>query len=176
MNDMKEKAMGAVKAFFERKGYEVVDEAWEGPEGIGGIDFVATDGDGALVFVDATARIGADSFPEAHRPRELREALAARWLAANGEGYADVAVRFDEVAMMVVSVSCPFFVLASDPERDFSARHPRCTRGRWYPPAGTCSAGAGRFGCEEVDERHELTTSRMRKKKNRAESLSQVRP
>lgn len=38
MNDMKEKAMGAVKAFLERKGYEIVDEAWQGPEGIGGID------------------------------------------------------------------------------------------------------------------------------------------
>ena len=35
MNDMKEKAMGAVKAFLERKGYEIVDEAWQGPEGIG---------------------------------------------------------------------------------------------------------------------------------------------
>ena len=39
--DMKEKAMGAVKAFLERKGYEIVDEAWQGPEGIGGIDLVA---------------------------------------------------------------------------------------------------------------------------------------
>ena len=36
MNDMKEKAMGAVRAFLERKGYEIVDEAWQGPEGIGG--------------------------------------------------------------------------------------------------------------------------------------------
>ena len=26
MNDMKEKAMGAVRAFLERKGYEIVDE------------------------------------------------------------------------------------------------------------------------------------------------------
>ena len=83
MNDMKEKAMGAVKAFLERKGYEIVDEAWQGPEGIGGIDLVAVDEDGTLVFVDATVRIGTDGFPEAHRARGLR-------------------VRFDEVAMMVV--------------------------------------------------------------------------
>ena len=55
MNDMKEKAMGAVKAFLERKGYGIVDEA-----------------------------------------------LAARWLAGNGDDYADTPVRFDEVAMMVV--------------------------------------------------------------------------
>lgn len=49
MSDMKEKAMGAVKAFLERKGYEIVDEAWQGPEGIGGIDLVAVDEDGTLV-------------------------------------------------------------------------------------------------------------------------------
>lgn len=37
-----------------RKGYETVDEDRQGPEGIGGIDLVAM----ALVFVDATVRIG----------------------------------------------------------------------------------------------------------------------
>ena len=72
MNDMKEKAMGAVKAFLERKGY------------------------------DATGRIGTDGFPEAHRARGLREALAATWLAGNSDDYADTPVRFDEVTMMVV--------------------------------------------------------------------------
>ena len=102
MNDMKEKAMGAVRTFLERKGYEIVDEAWQGPEGIGGIDLVAVDEDGTLVFVDATVRIGTDGFPEAHRARGLREALAATWLAVNSDDYADTPVRFDEVAMMVV--------------------------------------------------------------------------
>ena len=37
----------------------------QGPEGIGGIDLVAVDEDGTLVFVDATVRIGTDGFPEA---------------------------------------------------------------------------------------------------------------
>lgn len=32
MNDMKEKAVGVVKTFLMRKDYEVVDEAWQGPE------------------------------------------------------------------------------------------------------------------------------------------------
>lgn len=63
---------------------------------------MAVDEDGTLVFVDATVRIGTDGFPEAHRARGLREALAARWLAGNGDDYADTPVRFDEVAMMVV--------------------------------------------------------------------------
>ena len=90
------------KTFLERKGYEIVDEAWQGPEGIGGIDLVAVDEDGTLVFVDATVRIGTDGFPEARRARGLREALAATWLAGNGDDYADTPVRFDEVVMMVV--------------------------------------------------------------------------
>ena len=33
---------------------------------------------------------------------DFREALAATWLAGNGDDYADTPVRFDEVAMMVV--------------------------------------------------------------------------
>ena len=73
MNDMKEKAMGAVKAFLERKGYEIVDEAWQGPEGIGGIDLVAVDEDGTLVFVDATVRIGTDGFCVSSRLRFSKE-------------------------------------------------------------------------------------------------------
>ena len=56
MNDMKEKAMGAVKAFLERKGYEIVDEAWQGPEGIGGNDLVGVDEYGAVGFCDAPVR------------------------------------------------------------------------------------------------------------------------
>ena len=52
--------------------------------------------------LDPLARIGTDGFPEAHRARGLREALAATWLAGNGDDYADTPVRFDEVAMMVV--------------------------------------------------------------------------
>ena len=77
MNDMKEKAMGAVKAFLERKGYEIVDEAWQGPEGIGGIDLVAGGEGGAPGVVDAPGRIAQ-------------------------RGVVDTPVRFDEVAMLVV--------------------------------------------------------------------------
>ena len=78
MNDMKEKAMGAVKAFLERKGYEIVDEAWQEPEGIGGIDLVAVDEDGTLVFVDATVQDR-----DGRLPRGPQGARAAR--GAGGE-------------------------------------------------------------------------------------------
>ena len=89
MNDMKEKAMGAVKAFLARKGYEIVDEAWQGPEGIGGIDLVALDEDGTLVFIDATVRIGTDGFPAPLADDMRTRSLAARWLSTwNGYGAA----------------------------------------------------------------------------------------
>ena len=76
MNDMKEKAMGAVKAFLERKGYEIVDEAWQGPEGIGGIDLVAVDEDGTLRRRNGPNRDG-------RLPRGPQGARAAR--GAGGE-------------------------------------------------------------------------------------------
>ena len=83
MNDMKEKAMGAVKGFLERKGYEIVDEAWQGPEGIGGIDLVAVDEDGTLVFVDATVRIGT-AFPAPQTRGFLTGTYyAAKWRLIN---------------------------------------------------------------------------------------------
>lgn len=73
MSDMKEKAMGAAKAFLERKGYEIVDEAWRGLEGIGAIDLVAVDEDGTLVFVH---RHGPDR--DGRLPRGPQGARAAR--------------------------------------------------------------------------------------------------
>ncbi len=51
--------MGAVRTFLERKGYEIVDEAWQGPEGIGGIDLVAVDEDGTLDYADTPVRFEA---------------------------------------------------------------------------------------------------------------------
>ena len=57
---------------------------------------------GGLPSRGASVRIGTNGFPEAQRARGLREALAATWLAGNGDDYADTPVRFDEVAMMVV--------------------------------------------------------------------------
>ena len=74
------------------------------PEGVGSIDLVAKDGD-ELVFVDVVAHRSTDGFPEAHIGRELREILAAKWLGEHVEEYDNVSVRFDDVAMMVVSES-----------------------------------------------------------------------
>ncbi len=104
MEALEIKATEATVRFLERKGYEVIDRKWEGPEGVGSIDLVAKDGD-ELVFVDVVAHRSTDGFPEAHIGRELREILAAKWLGEHVEDYDNVSVRFDDVAMMVVSES-----------------------------------------------------------------------
>ena len=101
MEALNEKAIEATARFLERKGCEVIDRRWEGPEGIGSIDLVAVD-DGELVFVDVVARRSTDGFPEAHIGRELREILAAKWLGEHGEEYCNAPIRFDDVAMMVM--------------------------------------------------------------------------
>lgn len=104
MEALEIKATEATVRFLERKGYEVIDRKWEDPEGVGSIDLVAKDGD-ELVFVDVVAHRSTDGFPEAHIGRELREILAAKWLGEHVEEYDNVSVRFDDVAMMVVSES-----------------------------------------------------------------------
>ena len=101
MEALNEKAIEAAARFLERKGCEVTDRRWEGPEGIGPIDLVAVD-DGELVFVDVVARRSTAGFPEAHIGRELREILAAKWLGEHGEEYCNQPIRFDDVAMMVM--------------------------------------------------------------------------
>lgn len=101
MEALNKRAIEATAKFLERKGCEVVDREWAGPEGIGSIDLVAID-EGELVFVDVAARSTTDGFPEAHLGRELREILAAKWLGGHSNGYTDMNVRFDDVAMMVM--------------------------------------------------------------------------
>ncbi len=114
MEALNEKAIEATVRFLERKGCEVVDRKWAGPEGIGAIDLVAVE-DGELVFVDVAARRSTDGFPEAHVGRELREVLAAKWLGEHSDEYVNASVRFDDVAMMVM-----------DDDRALLRRHVNC--------------------------------------------------
>lgn len=114
MEALNKKAIEATARFLERKGCEVVDRGWAGPEGIGVIDLVVID-DGDLVFVDVSARRATDGFPEAHLGRELREILAAKWLGEHSDEYTGMSVRFDDVAMMVM-----------DDNRALLRRHVNC--------------------------------------------------
>lgn len=108
MYELKEKAVRAAEQFLVQRGYEVVESNWRS-EGGSSIDLVARE-DGTLVFVDVYARSGIDrGMPEegGESSRERREIAAATWLSehADDEGIADTPVRFDSIAMMLVSES-----------------------------------------------------------------------
>lgn len=106
MYELKKKAVRAADQFLVQRGYEVVESNWRS-EGGSSIDLVAREDD-TLVFVDVYARSGIDrGMPEegGESSRERREIAAATWLSehADDEGIADTPVRFDSIAMMLVS-------------------------------------------------------------------------
>ena len=106
MSELKEKAIKAAEKFLERRGYEVVESNWKS-EGGNSLDLVAREDD-TVVFVDVYARHGFDKgMPEegSEGSRERREIAAAAWLSehADDEGYVDMPVRFDSIAMMLLS-------------------------------------------------------------------------
>lgn len=100
MKNLQERAIEATVRYLTMKGYDIVDRGWAAPEGIGSIDLVAVD-EGTIVFVDVRAKEVCDGFPTSPVSREIREILAARWLAAQENTPTDVAVRFDDVSIMV---------------------------------------------------------------------------
>lgn len=102
MESINNRAVEASTNFLIRKGYEILDCDWQ--TGGAAIDIVAKDDDG-IAFVAVTATIGPQGFEEPKASRASRESAAAQWLATNGEGLANVAVRFDDIAMMVVNGS-----------------------------------------------------------------------
>lgn len=107
MYELKEKAIKAAARFLIQRGYEVVETSWES-EG-SAIDVVAREDD-AIVFVDVFARRGTDKgLPEdgGEASRERREIAAATWLSehADDEDFVNLPVRFDSIAMMVISES-----------------------------------------------------------------------
>lgn len=81
----------------------MLDKAWSAEEGIS-VDLVARDGD-AIVFIDVAAREGIDKGLPEEDPagcRQRMEIAAARWLAEHAEELADITVRFDLIALMVI--------------------------------------------------------------------------
>lgn len=105
---MHAKAMAAIEAFLERKGFDILEEGWS--RGGDSVDLVARDrGDGdALVLVQCAVSAGAgDGFPEERADRAAFERLAAAYLAGLRDG-SDVAVRLDCVSLIVLSDSRAF--------------------------------------------------------------------
>lgn len=105
MSNLNEKATQAASRYLEHRGYTVLETAWKCPAGT--CDVIAEDGD-AIVFVDVIARRDADKgFPSERcgaGVRERREMVALAWFAEH-EDAVDMAVRFDNIAMLVMGGS-----------------------------------------------------------------------
>ena len=103
MSNLNLKAMKAASRFLEHRGYEVLETGWKCPAGTS--DIVADD-DGVLVFVDVSARDGADrGFPAescSQQTRTSREMIALAYLAEHDDG-TERPVRFDNVAVVAFS-------------------------------------------------------------------------
>ena len=97
MERISNRAVEASINFLTRKGYEILDRNWQA-------DGAAIDDDG-IAFVAVTVSIGSQGFEDPKASRASRESAAAQWLAVNGEELANVTVRFDDIALMVVNGS-----------------------------------------------------------------------
>ena len=105
MSNLNDKATKAASRYLEHRGYTVLETAWKCLAGT--CDVIAEDGD-AIVFVDVSARRDADkSFPSERcnaGVRERREMVALAWFAEHEEAV-DMAVRFDNIALLVMGDS-----------------------------------------------------------------------
>lgn len=105
MSNLNDKATKAASRYLEHRGYTVLETAWKCPAGA--CDVIAEDGD-AIVFVDVSARRDTDKgFPTEQCSagvRERREMVALAWFAEHEEAV-DMAVRFDNIAMLVMGDS-----------------------------------------------------------------------
>ena len=103
MSNLNEKAVMAASRFLQHRGYDVLEERWSCPAGTA--DIIAEDC-GTLVFADVKARRDSDKGFPAERAdaaeRTRREMIALAYLAEHD--FADVAVRFDSIALVLVGV------------------------------------------------------------------------
>ncbi len=103
MESINNRAVEASVNFLIRKDYEILDRNWQAADGQR-IDIVAKDEDD-IAFVAVTVKLGSEGFEEPTATRGSRETTAAQWLASNGDDYSNVSIRFDDIAMMVISGS-----------------------------------------------------------------------
>lgn len=101
MSNLNDKATKAASRYLEHRGYTVLETAWKCPAGT--CDVIAEDGD-AIVFVDVSARRDTDKgFPTERCSAGVRERPLA-WFAEH-EDAVDMAIRFDNIAMLVMGDS-----------------------------------------------------------------------
>lgn len=100
-----EKAMKAIGAYLERRGFEILESGWA--HGTDSVDFIARE-DGDLVFVIAEiTEDRGDGFPEEKVDRAALEKVVTAYLAKS-DGGADCAIRFDFVSMLAIGDSRAF--------------------------------------------------------------------
>lgn len=105
MSNLNDKATKAASRYLEHRGCTVLETAWQCPAGT--CDVIAEDGD-SIVFVDVSVRRDTDKgFPSERCSagmRERREMIALAWFAEHEEAV-DMAIRFDNIAMLVMGDS-----------------------------------------------------------------------
>ena len=95
-----QKAKQGVRRYLEIKGYEVLEDGWY--HGKDSVDFIATDEDGALVFIDCEVNANAgEGIPEEAPDRKAFERIAAAYLAESD--LSSIEVRYDIVGVLVIS-------------------------------------------------------------------------
>ena len=93
------RAHEAIRRYLKMKGFEVLEDGWA--HGQDAVDFIARDGDDALVFVVTQVRdnVG-EGIPEISRERKSFERIAAAYLA--NSDVTDCTVRLDTVSLLVI--------------------------------------------------------------------------
>lgn len=97
-----QKAKQGVRRYLEIKGYEVLEDGWR--HGKDSVDFIATDEDGALVFIDCEVNANAsEGIPEEAPDRKAFERIAAPYLAEADLISAEV--RYNIVGALIIGGS-----------------------------------------------------------------------
>ena len=103
MDKFTSRAFEASEMFLIRRGYEIIERTWKANDGEGPVGSIAKE-DNAIVFVTVKSRKAKDKgFPESTATREELEAFAIDWLSSNETECVDCPVRFDVIALILVS-------------------------------------------------------------------------
>lgn len=102
MEAMIQRAKQDVRRYLEIRGYEILEDGW--CHGKGSVDFIATDEDGALVFIDCEVNANAgEGIPEEKPDRKAFERIAAAYLAESDQSC--IEVRYDIVGVLIIGES-----------------------------------------------------------------------
>ena len=103
MDKFTSRAFEASEMFLIRRGYEIIERTWKANDGEGPVGIIAKE-DNAIVIVTVKSRKAKDKgFPESTATREELEAFAIDWLSSNETECVDCPVRFDVIALILVS-------------------------------------------------------------------------